>query len=290
MWSSTFSVWCLCGRKEGRVMKARLKFSKIGSMRFIGHLDVMRYFQKAFRRANIRVSYSQGYSPHQLMSFASPLGIGLSSDGEYLDIVLEDEESTENFLDKINAQMNEEITVKAFTRLQDDAKTSMSLLAACDYMICAKPMKSTFLQDDAKRKQLISEIKEATSLLVKKKTKRSEKIVDIRENIYCITDDIKSFEKETGESYGDLSLEQEYEPLLFLQLTAGSIINIKPELVLELMYEKMGQEFRWTDFQIHRLEMYGDANMVKGEIHTKRTTPPCQLIPLSFYDAVKSID
>ena len=45
-------------------MKARLKFSKIGSMRFIGHLDVMRYFQKAFRRAEIEVSYSKGFSPH----------------------------------------------------------------------------------------------------------------------------------------------------------------------------------------------------------------------------------
>ena len=43
-------------------MKARIKFSKTGSMRFIGHLDVMRYFQKAMRRAGIKVSYSQGFS------------------------------------------------------------------------------------------------------------------------------------------------------------------------------------------------------------------------------------
>ena len=57
-------------------MKTRIKFSKCGSMRFVGHLDVMRYFQKAFRRAQIPVSYSQGFSPHQLMSFSSPLGIG----------------------------------------------------------------------------------------------------------------------------------------------------------------------------------------------------------------------
>ena len=269
-------------------MKARLKFSKIGSMRFIGHLDVMRYFQKAFRRADIRISYSQGYSPHQLMSFASPLGIGLSSDGEYLDIVLEENESTEEFLEKINAQMNEEITVKSFTQLKDEAKTSMSLLAGCDYMICAKPMKPTFLQDAEKRKRLISEIKNAASLPVTKKTKRSEKVVDIRDNIYIITDELDTFEQETGQSYQNLSLEQEYEPLFYLQLTAGSITNIKPELVLELMHEKLGQEFRWTDFQIHRLEMYGDANMVKGEIHTKSTTPPCHLVPLSAYDAVES--
>ena len=82
-------------------MKARIKFSKTGSMRFIGHLDVMRYFQKAFRRADIHMSYSQGFSPHQLMSFTSPLGIGLSSDAEYLDIVLEDSDESAVMVEKI---------------------------------------------------------------------------------------------------------------------------------------------------------------------------------------------
>lgn len=94
-------------------MKARIKFSKTGSMRFIGHLDVMRYFQKAMRRAGIKVSYSQGFSPHQLMSFTSPLGIGLSSDAEYLDIVLEEADTPQVMADRINAVMNNEIKARA---------------------------------------------------------------------------------------------------------------------------------------------------------------------------------
>ena len=65
-------------------MKARIKFAKWGAMRFIGHLDVMRYFQKALRRADIDVAYSEGFSPHQIMSFAAPLGVGLTSIGYYL--------------------------------------------------------------------------------------------------------------------------------------------------------------------------------------------------------------
>ena len=67
-------------------MRLRIKFRKYGPVRFIGHLDVMRFFQKAIRRAGIDVAYSGGFSPHQIMSFASPLGVGLESDGEYLDI------------------------------------------------------------------------------------------------------------------------------------------------------------------------------------------------------------
>ena len=49
-------------------MRIRIKFRKYGVMRFIGHLDIMRYFQKAMRRANIDIAYSEGFSPHQIMS------------------------------------------------------------------------------------------------------------------------------------------------------------------------------------------------------------------------------
>ena len=70
---------------EVSALKVRIKFTKTGSLKFIGHLDVMRYFQKAFRRAEVDVAYSKGFSPHQLLSFAAPLGIGLTSEGEYLD-------------------------------------------------------------------------------------------------------------------------------------------------------------------------------------------------------------
>ena len=55
-------------------MKVRIKFSKEGPMKFVGHLDTMRYFQKAIRRANLPVAFSGGYSPHMIMSFAQPLG------------------------------------------------------------------------------------------------------------------------------------------------------------------------------------------------------------------------
>ena len=72
--------------EEVSVLKARIKFKKYGALRFIGHLDVMRFFQKAIRRAHIPIAYTGGYSPHMIMSFANPLGIGITSEGEYFDI------------------------------------------------------------------------------------------------------------------------------------------------------------------------------------------------------------
>ena len=71
-------------------MNVRIRFGKEGMMRFIGHLDVLRTFQKIFRRADVPMVYSKGFSPHPVMSFALPLGLGLSSEGEYLDAAVED--------------------------------------------------------------------------------------------------------------------------------------------------------------------------------------------------------
>ena len=57
-------------------MKIRIKFAKTGVMKFVGHLDVMRYFQKAIRRAELPIAYSEGFSPHMLAS-AAPVNISI---------------------------------------------------------------------------------------------------------------------------------------------------------------------------------------------------------------------
>lgn len=264
-------------------MKIRLKFSKIGSMRFIGHLDVMRYFQKALRRAEIAVSYSRGYSPHQLMSFASPLGIGLSSDGEYLDIVLEDTESVSGMTERINAQMNEEIRVRDLAVLKDDSISSMAALAACDYLIALKPGRHSFLEEKERCREAVQRFSRRADITILKKTKRSETMQDIREYIYQVTDSFEQFREFTGCDHEALSLEKEYQPLLYMQLASGSVTNIKPEPVLEELFRQEGEPFSVTDYQIHRLEMYGDTRMKKGQLNTRTSEIPCELVPLSQF-------
>ena len=210
-------------------MKARIKFSKCGSMRFIGHLDVMRYFQKAFRRAHIPVSYSKGYSPHQILSFTSPLGIGLTSDAEYMDMELEECPEPERMVDWINSQMNDEIRVKDFVLLPDDSKPSMAMLAGCDYLVALKPDKVSVFRDRADMELVLADFLAQPEILVTKKTKRSEKQVDIKPNIYYLSAAMEDFQTQTGREYGSLCLDtEEYQPVFYCQLTAGSVLNIKP--------------------------------------------------------------
>ena len=101
-------------------------------MKFIGHLDMMRYFQKAFRRSGIDISYSQGFSPHQLISFAAPLGVGLTSRGEYMDIMMGTGTNSRKMAELLNAQMVEGVEILSCRQIEDETKHSnaMAILAA----------------------------------------------------------------------------------------------------------------------------------------------------------------
>ena len=131
------------------MLKVRIKFRKYGVMRFIGHLDVMRYFQKAIRRAEIPIAFTTGYSPHMIMSFAQPLGVGVTSDGEYFDIEITEPISSEKAVAQLNAVMVEGVEVISFREISSDKKASgMTIVAAADYKV-------TFLRHSSMRKRFV---------------------------------------------------------------------------------------------------------------------------------------
>ena len=169
-------------------MKVRVKWTKTGVLKFIGHLDVQRYFQKALMRAELPVSFSKGMSPHQIMSFAAPLGLGMTSEGEYADISFDWTYSSEEMLSRINAVMNEGISVLEFKEIDEKEKNCMAVTAAADYLVTFREgyyYKDAFL----KRTQPFS-MQEKIPIV--KKTKRSEKEVDIAPMIL----DIREYESE----------------------------------------------------------------------------------------------
>ena len=213
-------------------MKARIKFKKYGVIRFIGHLDVMRFFQKLMRRADIPIAFTGGYSPHMIMSFASPLGIGLTSDGEYMDIELTAPIDSAQAVERMNAECVEGIEVVSLKQIPDEKKNSgMTILAAADYLVSLK--KGTLPADWKERfEQFISQ----PEIRVIKQTKRSEKEVDIRPMIY-------------GWEFRDESI--------FLKLAAGSSENLKPDLVMDTY---LAQVCPAISFAYHRLEMYADIS------------------------------
>lgn len=225
--------------EEVSALKVRIKFKKYGALKFIGHLDVMRFFQKAIRRAEIPIAYTSGYSPHMIMSFANPLGIGICSEGEYFDIELKHPISSEEAVSRLNKAMVEGMEVISFRQIADEKKmTGMAILAAADYLL---QLQEQMLPDNWVEQ--IPAFLEQSQIPILKQTKRSEKEVDIKPLIY------KMEARENG---------------IYMQLAAGSVENLKPGLVMEAFCKFLGMENSIPPYILWRLEMYAHDETASG--------------------------
>lgn len=203
-------------------------------MKFIGHLDTMRYFQKAIRRADIPIAYSEGFSPHMIMSFAAPLGVGTTSSGEYFDMQLAQDMPTREIVERLNGTMAEGMDVLSAVRVEDGkASKAMSLVAAADYRVTFREGKEFTSDWKEKLKEYISQ----PQICVFKKTKRSEKTVDIKPYIYQFA------------IQGDK---------IHLQLAAASSNYTKPEQVMDGFAQWLGIEQKPFSYMVHRQEVYAD--------------------------------
>ncbi|MBD5396358.1 MAG: DUF2344 domain-containing protein [Lachnospiraceae bacterium] len=212
-------------------MKVRIKFSKEGPIKFIGHLDVMRYFQKAIRRADIDIAYSTGFSPHQIMSFASPLSVGHESRGEYFDITLNSFTSEEDIKERLNQVMAEGIRILDAALLDETEGNAMASVAAADYLVSFS--NKVHLPDDWKDR--LNSFYHRETIPVIKKTKKGEKEIDLKEGIYQL---------------------EVREESVYILLDAGSGSNIKPGFVMETFFDSIGVSLPEFPFRVRRLETY----------------------------------
>ncbi len=242
-------------------MKARIKFRKYGVMRFIGHLDVMRYFQKAMRRAEIPIAFTGGYSPHMIMSFAQPLGVGVTSDGEYLDIELKEPIRSEEAVRQLNAVMVDGIDIVSFVQIPDDKKCSgMTIVAAAEYEVSflesAKSAYDTISIGDAFTKdsdceKLIEDFLSQDEIIVLKKSKKQEREINIKPLIYRMEADLDNDK-------------------LHLFLAAGSEENLKPDLVMDTFFKFIGTTDTEVPVHYHRLDVYAkNPDYGKGNDRTQ---------------------
>lgn len=247
-------------------MKLRIKFAKSGAMRFIGHLDVMRYFQKAIRRAEIDIAYSGGFSPHQIMSFAAPLGVGLTSNGEYLDIEVNSYTSSEDMMKRLNEVMVEGMEVLSVTMLDEQSKNAMASVAAAEYSIRFREGYEPVIDWVGRMESFYNQ----PSIPVTKKTKKSEMELDLKPSIYSLAVDTVA----------------EEQPVIRMLVDASSSGNIKPGLVMESFLKANGQELSEFALMITREDTYTenpDADAHNNDAY--RSTVP-RFIPL---DAVGKV-
>ncbi len=217
-------------------IRLRIKFSKHGAIRFIGHLDVMRFFQKAIRRAGIDVAYTGGFSPHQIMSFAAPLGVGAESNGEYMDIEVRSLTSCEDVMRRLNDSCVPGIRVTAVYILPEKAGNAMASVAAASYTVRFAPGKAP----DIDMAQALPRFLEKESILITKEGKKGTREVDIRPGIYsCRWED----------------------DALHLLVDASSAGNIKPVQIVEALLREYHKTLAENALLITREELYGAVDL-----------------------------
>lgn len=207
------------------MFKYRLEFSKTGETKFVSHLDLVRLFSRAFKRADLPLAYSEGFNPHPKMSIGIPLSVGLTSECELLDVELYEETDAEELKRRLNEKMPLGVSVCRARAIADGDK-KLSAVCRAQYLVT--------LCDAELTEEQVQAFLARETVEIEKKTKRSLKMTDILPDIFAMD---------------CLDLHS-----LRMELATGSNANLKPEVVLAAM-ELYISGFRTEDFEIHREKM-----------------------------------
>ena len=228
------------------MMNIRMKFLKDEEVKYISHLDLMRTFQRAMRRAKIPMVYSAGFNPHPEMSFAQALSLGIASVGEYLDIKTKDNINIRELKDKLNNVLPTGLNVIDAVILKDKAKSAMALVTHSEYIL-----RLYFnSKEPLNMKDVLSNFMNQTEIYVmKEQSKKDSKLIKIN-----IKPMIKSI---------DLMPEKELgEQVLNCILNCGSKSNLKPELLIQAIEDFSGLKALRRNIKRVELYMEIDQNLV----------------------------
>ena len=156
----------------------RVKYKKEDEMIFISHLDLQRLLQRAFRRAKINLSYSEGFNPHPKMSYGNALALGVESQDEYVDIENEEDIEVDEFLERINNQLPEGIKFIKGQEIDPKTPSLSSVIVYGEYIFnidLDTPLSKEFV------KSRVLNFVKSEEIIVTKTNKKGRKVeVDIR--------------------------------------------------------------------------------------------------------------
>jgi len=191
------------------VQNIRIFFTKRDRAKYISHLDMTRLFQRAVRRSGITMWYTEGFHPHLYMTFALPLSLGIESDCESVDMRLVDNISFDEVKQRLNGALPTGIEI---TRVSEP-KMKANLINSSEYAV-----KLFNLSD---KKAQFQAFLEQNEIMMLKKGKAGEKIVDVKPFIYDYV---------LSECENDL--------VCTLKLASGNTNTLNPQMLLNLFAEK----------------------------------------------------
>jgi len=162
-------------------MRVRLRFSKLGRLRWTSHRDVARVWERALRRARLPVAYSAGFSPHPLVSFGLALPTGSESVAEYLDVTLAEDVEPATLAERLAPGLPTGIAVMAAASLGQGAASLQQEVTACTWEIDVPDVTPAELSEASAR------LLAADSLPIRRMRKGRMEVDDIRPSVRVLT-------------------------------------------------------------------------------------------------------
>ncbi|MCL2351538.1 MAG: TIGR03936 family radical SAM-associated protein [Firmicutes bacterium] len=195
---------------------ALIRFSKTGTMRYVGHLDLLKIFQKAIRRSGLPVNFSEGFNPHLRVSFALPLTLGMEGLREYAVFEMGEALRPETIRERFGAALPAGMAVDGVRYMVPGEKSPAAAVCAADYVLRFAggdtEAESRVLGEGARAlmEKTVAEVEKASKSGAGNGSKAGTKTVDIRPDIYeleVLGNEVK------------------------MRIAAGSARSLKPELV-----------------------------------------------------------
>ena len=209
-------------------MRAMIRFGKQPRLRFISHLDLQRFFQRAVNRTGLPIAWSQGFNPHPVMSFGSALALGWTSEYEVIDIKLSAPMGRKRTEDAVRAALPEDLPVLEVRMVEDRHPAPMAQVCMSDYRVTLSGEGT-----DAVLAQIPAFLA-AENVPAVKKTKSGEREINARPLVVSIEPEENGF-------------------VTRLMLTEQQ--SLKPDMLVKLLADGAGVEA--PEMGIHRLTLLG---------------------------------
>ena len=184
----------------------RLRFARREPAIWLAHLDMMRTFERSVRRAGLPMRWSEGFNPRPQMTFALPIGVGLATEDDYVDLSLTEDLEPADVQNRLNPCLPQGLSILAAGRVVDRTVSVMSLIRAAYYQL-----------DCSGLADAVTRIPSTQPLIVSKFSKGKTIEVDIRPLIL----DLQIISPEQSR----------------LRVKAGSSANLRPDLFLKALVE-----------------------------------------------------
>jgi len=214
-----------------------IKMSKTGYMKYISHLDMMRLFKNAFKRAGIRLVHSQGFNPHPKMGFAQPLSLGYSSVCELLEFESKETLSPCDILNRMTDLLPEGIKLYSCDVMEGEGKSLAARTVSAQYKISIPTCEG----DEISIQETCRSFLDQEKIMIQKKSKKMNKSLEV---------DIRPMIRDLSGSLVDNNI------ILYTLLDSGSNSNLSPELFIDAFLRFMKYCIDRAEIEVERTALH----------------------------------